>query len=78
MASALVDEWDVRRCWVCFATEEDEPFHSGFGLAVAVGQQNGSTRFAFSAGLMKSKQAVQQLKCLAHNAVLSMSLCFLH
>ncbi|XP_027041579.1 E3 ubiquitin-protein ligase MARCH5-like isoform X2 [Pocillopora damicornis] len=25
MASALVDDWDIRRCWVCFATEEDEP-----------------------------------------------------
>lgn len=52
------------------------PCHSGFGPVVAVGQQNGSTRFAFNAGLMKSKQAVQQQKCLAHSAMQNMSLYF--
>lgn len=52
--------------------------HSGFGLAVAVGQQSGFTRFACSAGLMKNKLAVQQQKCHAHSAMLNMSLSFLH
>ena len=52
--------------------------HSGFGLAVAVGQQSGFIRFVCSAGLTKNKLEVQQLRCHAHSAMLNISLSFLH
>lgn len=48
--------------------------HSGCDLAVAVGQQSGFIRFVCSAGLMKNKLEVQQLRCHAHSAMLNISL----